>query len=76
MRATVSVNFVDGSFVGPDDYDDAFVAKLLALESRGVSGHEIIDALLGDDWAAPPLRIVVRWRDTAGQSQERRIAYD
>jgi hypothetical protein len=52
----VKIHFANGDFQeftkGPE-----FLSELSSLQAQGFSGKELIQCLLTDDWAAPPLMV-------------------
>ena len=54
----VSIGFVDGS---GDAYEEsaAFMRKLKELQSQGLEGRALIEALITDDWGPPPKHVTI-----------------
>ncbi|MGD0992877.1 MAG: hypothetical protein ABR998_10435 [Gemmatimonadales bacterium] len=79
MTAANSVNvearLADG---GAQDwvFGPEFLTKLAALDARGLTGKGLIEALLTDDWAAPPVTIKISWIRADGRRAVRTITYD
>jgi hypothetical protein len=76
MRPSVHVILVDGSDYPPEPRGHEFIASLLELEAQGANEKEVIHALLGDDWGAPPKVVIICWTDDTGGAHERRLGYD
>jgi hypothetical protein len=75
ISVTVEARLVDG---GAQDwvFGPSFLAKLSSLDVQGVTGKKLIHELLTDDWAAPPVVILISWTDANGRFAERKIPYD
>jgi hypothetical protein len=54
----VSVSAIDGSLQEWDEADD-IVTRLLVLQRDGLRGRALVDQLITDDWAAPPLTVKI-----------------
>jgi hypothetical protein len=71
----VSIRLVNGSLQefteGPE-----FLHKLRSLQSQGLTGQELVDCLISDDWGAPPIVVEISWKDSDGKNYEIRIPYD
>jgi len=54
----VKIHFANGDFQeftkGPE-----FLSELSSLQAQGLSGKDLIQCLLTDDWAAPPLVVEI-----------------
>lgn len=66
MSVKVVIEFVDGGYA---EYDEnlGILAKHDRLVQEGKAGQSLIDGLLGDDWAAPPRKVTIRFHGHAGQ---------
>jgi hypothetical protein len=71
----VEVRLVDG---GAQDwtFGSEFLAKLAALDAQGLTGKDLIHALLSDDWGAPPVIVTIIWTGSDGRRHVRKIEYD
>ena len=60
----VSIGLVDGS--RPEDYeeDENFMVRLRQLQSQGLEGRDLVDALITDDWGTPPKWVMIQDGDT------------
>ncbi len=59
----VSTGFVDGS---RHDYeeDQNLMVRLKQLQSQGLEGRKLVDALLTDDWGPPPKWVTIQDGET------------
>ena len=57
-RISYLVNRVDGSQLDIEG-DPRDIARLQQLRIEGYEGRELIDALITDDWGAPPTTVVI-----------------
>ena len=70
----VVVRCTDNSIQEWEEGED-LVAKLESLQGQGFEGRALIDRLLTDDWAAPPLFVTLSGT-VRGASISVRIPYD
>lgn len=72
---TVSIRLVDGGFI---KYvaDEEFLSRLKALERQGLTGKALVNQLISDDWAAPPLTVQIFGTDQDGRSVDISIPYN
>ena len=70
----VSIPLVDGGLI---EYDEGpeFMDKLHSLQSQGFIGKQLVQRLITDDWAAPPLSVEICGKEVDGTSFEIRIPY-
>jgi hypothetical protein len=75
LSVRVVAKLVDG---GAQDWTFGadFLAKLKRLEASRTTGKALIEALLGDDWAAPPSIVTISWVGADGRREKRVIEYD
>ena len=71
---TVEAHLVDGSLL---DFPGtpALLKKLRMLQTRGLTGKQLIHELLTDDWGPPPNVIVISGTDPDGNPINVRIPY-
>jgi hypothetical protein len=71
---TVSVKTVDG---GKQEWTegDPFYRRFLSLRDSGLSGKALVDALLSDDWGAPPVSVLLAGKLEDGTQIEESIRY-
>lgn len=71
----VTASLVDGGAMdwtfGPN-----FLTRMERLSREGLTGKLLVDALITDDWAAPPSVVTVSWVDSDGRAGRRVILYD
>jgi hypothetical protein len=70
----VAIHFVDGGY-DERQFDDRFVIRLRELRRDEQSEREIIDDLLGDDWAAPPSYVTVTGVLRGGDVVQESLSY-
>lgn len=71
---TVEIRTVDGGYQKYKE-NDQFLNRLKSLQARGYTGKELIHTLIGDDWGAPPLVVVIKWSENS-QNFTENIPYD
>ena len=70
---SVSAYLVNGDVL---DMGSVAHARLLELQRDGREGRELIDALITDDWGAPPRYVELTGRDADGNPLRLVIQYD
>ncbi|MEJ1164736.1 hypothetical protein V9K97_13600 [Variovorax sp. CCNWLW186] len=73
MTVTVTIEFVDGSYA-TNEHPALILATHDKLLQRGLKGRDLIDALLTDDWAAPPRKVTLGFL-SEGKPQEIALFY-
>jgi len=73
-KITVSIFLVDG---GLQEYEENmdFLHTLRSLQSRGISGKQLVNELISDDWGALPRRVEISGEDAQGSRLDIRIPY-
>ena len=71
----VSIRFVDGSFQEYSESSD-FLSKLTELQNQGYEGRELINALITDDWGAPPLSVQIKGKRPDESEVDLQIPYN
>ena len=74
MAINALIRYVDGS-ASNHPVDDAELDRLAELEASGLSGRELIDAWITDDWGPPPTDIEVRGVTSKGRRVDRVLFY-
>jgi hypothetical protein len=71
----VSIRFVDGGFQEYSESSD-FLLRLTELQNQGHEGRALINALISDDWGAPPLCVQIKGKGLNGSEIDLQITYD
>ena len=71
----ISIRFIDGSY---DDWQEpvSVLDKLKELERNGYTGRSLIDELITDDWAAPPVNVRLEGKGSNGGIVDITLSYD
>lgn len=69
----VSAYLVDGSML---DMGTVPRARLARLQREGYAGRELVNALITDDWGAPPRYVELTGADVAGNPLRVILHYD
>jgi hypothetical protein len=70
----VTIRFVDGSLHEFDE-GSSFLKKLSELSAQAISGKELVNTLITDDWGAPPLYVKIKGESEAGDNIDITIPY-
>lgn len=70
----VRVHLVDGGLQEFREGAD-FLRRLARLEREGLQGRALINALITDDWGAPPVRVVLSGTNLDGVEFTQGIPY-
>ena len=71
----VSIRFVDGGFQEYSESSD-FLSRLTELQNQGYEGRKLINALISDDWGAPPLSVQIKGKGPNGSEIDLQIPYN
>ena len=71
----VSISFTDGDFQEYAESSD-FLSRLTELQNQGYEGKKLINALISDDWGAPPLVVQIKGRVPNGSEIDLQIPYN
>ncbi len=71
----VSIRFVDGGFQEYPESSD-FLSRLTELQNQGYEGRELINALISDDWGAPPLSVQIKGKGPDGSEVDLQVPYN
>jgi hypothetical protein len=65
MTVKVAIEYADGSY-SEDDLPLGILAKYDRLVQQGLDGRALVDKLITDDWASPPVRVVMTFFGDGG----------
>ena len=73
----LEVHTVDGGLLDIPEYNpDTFMKRLKALRQAGLTGKQLVNELITDDWGAPPSVVVVKGRFTDGEEFNFTLPYE
>ncbi|MDO8777997.1 MAG: hypothetical protein Q7K57_56630 [Burkholderiaceae bacterium] len=71
----VQISFVNGDSSEWDENEE-FVDHLVELQKCGLTGKELVNTLITDDWGPPPRNITISWTNPDGVAFDVNIYYE